>query len=109
MDGALYYNNPIKIANNERKLLWSDVAESHPDIMLSIGTGQNLQETMACLRSGARSQNEQEKQKTARGYGKMDAAEKKVTSRTRRIFRAAGNVKNFFNVLVSPSHLYLEY
>ncbi|KAE8444662.1 hypothetical protein EG329_014318 [Mollisiaceae sp. DMI_Dod_QoI] len=101
MDGALYYNNPIKIANNERKLLWSDVAESHPDIMLSIGTGQNLQETMACLRSGARSQNEQEKQKTARGYGKMDAAEKKVTSRTRRIFRAAGNVKNFFNVLVN--------
>lgn len=105
MDGALYYNNPIKIANNERKLLWSDVADNEPDLVLSIGTGQNLEETVTCIKQGLRSQNEGEKRKTARGYGKMDAAEKRTTSRTARMFRVASNVKNFFNVLVSLTHL----
>lgn len=41
LDGAIYYNNPVKVADNERKLLWPDVAESSPDIILSIGTGMN--------------------------------------------------------------------
>jgi hypothetical protein len=38
IDGALYYNNPVRVANQERKLLWPDVASQPPDIMLSIGT-----------------------------------------------------------------------
>lgn len=38
-DGALYHNNPIIVANHERKLIWPDIAASHPDIVLSIGTG----------------------------------------------------------------------
>jgi patatin-like phospholipase/acyl hydrolase len=101
LDGALYFNNPIKIANNERKLLWPEVADCHPDLMLSIGTGQNQEETEAGVARGARSQNELEKRKTAKKYGKTDAAEKKQTSRPRRVFRAAGNAKNFFSVLVS--------
>ena len=41
LDGAIYYNNPVKVADNERKLLWPDVAESSPDLILSIGTGMN--------------------------------------------------------------------
>jgi hypothetical protein len=36
-DGALKFNNPVRIADNEMKLLWPDKA--HPDILLSIGTG----------------------------------------------------------------------
>lgn len=39
LDGALYHNNPAHVANTERKLLWPDVADSHPDILLSLGTG----------------------------------------------------------------------
>lgn len=38
IDGALYYNNPIRVANQERKLLWPDVESQPPDIVLSIGT-----------------------------------------------------------------------
>ena len=40
-DGALWYNCPIEVAMRERRLLWPDVAESHPDIVLSLGTGVN--------------------------------------------------------------------
>ena len=41
LDGALYHNNPASVANHERKFLWPDVAESPPDILLSLGTGKN--------------------------------------------------------------------
>ena len=44
LDGAIYYNNPVRIANHERKFLWPDVADSPPDILLSIGTGKNGQQ-----------------------------------------------------------------
>ena len=40
-DGAFYNNNPVRVAHRERKLLWPDVASRHPDIFLSIGTGQD--------------------------------------------------------------------
>ena len=39
LDGALYHNNPVSIANSERRLLWTDVANQHPDILLSLGSG----------------------------------------------------------------------
>ena len=39
LDGAIYHKNPVEIANHERKLLWPDTAEMHPDILLSVGTG----------------------------------------------------------------------
>lgn len=39
MDGALYHNNPVRIADAEWKLIWSRSPVTHPDIMLSIGTG----------------------------------------------------------------------
>ena len=38
-DGGLYYNNPVEIADAERKMIWPESALDHPDIMLSIGTG----------------------------------------------------------------------
>lgn len=41
LDGALYYNNPVHVAYREAKLIWPDVAESPPDLLLSIGTGVN--------------------------------------------------------------------
>lgn len=45
LDGGLYHNNPVHIANRERKLLWPAIANKHPDMLLSIGTGQNLSES----------------------------------------------------------------
>ncbi|KAH7122438.1 hypothetical protein B0J11DRAFT_437907 [Dendryphion nanum] len=39
MDGALYNNNPIRIADTEWKLIWSASPCDHPDLMLSLGTG----------------------------------------------------------------------
>jgi patatin-like phospholipase/acyl hydrolase len=41
LDGAIYHNNPVRLAQRESKLLWPDVANRDPDIFLSIGTGQH--------------------------------------------------------------------
>jgi hypothetical protein len=40
VDGAVFHNNPVRIANYESKLLWPDADQQPPDILLSIGTGQ---------------------------------------------------------------------
>ncbi len=37
-DGAIYHNNPIQIADKERKLIWPDLEKEYPDIVVSIGT-----------------------------------------------------------------------
>ena len=39
LDGALYHNNPVRVADLERRLIWPDTDNSPPDILLSIGTG----------------------------------------------------------------------
>lgn len=39
MDGALYHNNLIRIANTEWELVWSRGPITHPDIMMSLATG----------------------------------------------------------------------
>lgn len=41
LDGALYNNNPVRVADLERRLIWPDTEYSPPDILLSIGTGCN--------------------------------------------------------------------
>lgn len=41
LDGAFYNNNPARIAEQERKVLWPDIADSAPDIFLSIGTSKD--------------------------------------------------------------------
>lgn len=41
-DGGIYHNNPVQIADRERKLIWPEppgMEDPHPDIILSIGTG----------------------------------------------------------------------
>jgi patatin-like phospholipase/acyl hydrolase len=44
LDGAFYNNNPARIAHQESKLLWPDVADHCPDIFLSIGTSKDSQQ-----------------------------------------------------------------
>jgi hypothetical protein len=39
LDGGFYYNNPVCIAAQERKLIWPGMASYPPDILISIGTG----------------------------------------------------------------------
>ncbi|KAI4668760.1 uncharacterized protein J4E78_002588 [Alternaria triticimaculans] len=41
VDGAVFHNNPVRIANYESKLLWPDADQRPPDLLLSIGTGQH--------------------------------------------------------------------
>jgi len=41
VDGALYHNNPIQVADLERKLLWPADGYNYPDFVLSIGTAYN--------------------------------------------------------------------
>jgi hypothetical protein len=41
VDGGLYYNNPIQVADLERRLLWPTDGNSYPDFVLSIGTAYN--------------------------------------------------------------------
>lgn len=50
LDGAVFYNNPVRIANYESKLLWPDAEECHPDILLSIGTGHHEADTDGILK-----------------------------------------------------------
>ena len=42
LDGALFHNNPVRVAYQESKRIWPDVAHCHPDILLSIGTSHHL-------------------------------------------------------------------
>ena len=43
LDGALYYNNPARVANMECKLIWPDTVNYPPDVLLSIGTGHDAE------------------------------------------------------------------
>jgi len=99
MDGGLYYNNPIKIANHERRLLWPDVTDSHPDIVLSTGAGQNLEVTETEVESGTKSKSDLDKRKDAKSYGKLEV--KKLKSRRLLLFDTVKMVKSFFSGLVS--------
>lgn len=38
IDGGIWHNNPVNIADSERKLIWADTAHLPPDILLSIGS-----------------------------------------------------------------------
>ncbi|KAL8687035.1 MAG: hypothetical protein Q9224_005271, partial [Gallowayella concinna] len=41
LDGALYHNNPVRVADMERRLIWPETEDSPPDLLLSIGTSCN--------------------------------------------------------------------
>jgi patatin-like phospholipase/acyl hydrolase len=51
LDGAFYNNNPVKVGNRERQLLWPDVQDNDPDLLLSIGTSQHQQAIVEEFRS----------------------------------------------------------
>ncbi|QDS77600.1 hypothetical protein FKW77_001933 [Venturia effusa] len=38
VDGAIWHNNPINIAEQERKLIWPELEDRYPGITLSLGT-----------------------------------------------------------------------
>ena len=74
LDGGLYFNNPVKVADSERKLIWPDVADKHPDILLSLGTGQDARVIQQSLpsdgghleSSGSNGHTKEDKLKSAR-------------------------------------------
>jgi patatin-like phospholipase/acyl hydrolase len=41
-DGAFYHNNPARMAHNEYKSIWPDIANLQPDIFVSLGTSQDI-------------------------------------------------------------------
>jgi hypothetical protein len=47
VDGGLYHNNPVKIADAESKAIWPNNRAYHPDILLSLGTGFDKPKTTA--------------------------------------------------------------
>ncbi|OCL09871.1 hypothetical protein AOQ84DRAFT_220281 [Glonium stellatum] len=47
IDGALFHNCPVQIAESERRLIWDDANGSPPDILLSVGTGRGQQPSPA--------------------------------------------------------------
>ena len=69
MDGGLYYNNPARAANLEYKLIWPEIAKCHPDIFLSLGTGQKLADTEKRLRKGSKSTTMTENRRNAMRLG----------------------------------------
>ncbi|KAI1124855.1 hypothetical protein F5Y10DRAFT_284739 [Nemania abortiva] len=65
IDGAVLHNNPVRIADSERKILWPD--NQVPDLFLSIGTGSSP--TLSRV-----------------GSEKMSAARKGIVSHTRYLY-----------------------
>ncbi|KAK0798267.1 hypothetical protein LTR75_009566 [Friedmanniomyces endolithicus] len=38
LDGGLHHNNPVLVADSERKLIWPEIANDEPDLVVSVGT-----------------------------------------------------------------------
>ncbi|KAI9789319.1 MAG: hypothetical protein M1816_006208 [Peltula sp. TS41687] len=94
LDGALNHNNPVVVAWREKNLIWPDVLSKHPDLLLSLGTGQNKREIDSELaKGGTRRQNRNSSDRSTR----EDSASTKNSKR----FGAWQGVKNYFSVLVN--------
>ena len=98
LDGALNHNNPVYIAWREKKLIWPDVLSRHPDIFVSLGTGQHKAELDAKLKRGATSKPSREAKTKQSNVGKTT-----FTRATSKRYRAWEGMKNYFSVLVSLS------
>lgn len=101
LDGALFFNNPVRLAFNERRFLWPDVADTPPDIVLSLGTGQNAQAITSAI--GDEPMSRMPKSRT------LCLPESKFV-RLKKAFRDSsdrqpGFIKNMAVALVSPAHL----
>ena len=90
LDGAINHNNPVVVARREARLLWPDVESQRPDIVLSLGTGQNAEKMEQKLRAlGGQSLETHLKSKLQpRGDNKKR-------------YRSWKGVRNFFSILVS--------
>lgn len=97
LDGALYYNNPARVANLECKIIWPDTVNYPPDILLSIGTGHDAES------SASKIQNRNEHVRT-RAPKQVELPHKKKTQKiiqlgyVRRLFQGMKNrVDNMTN------------
>ncbi len=109
LDGAIYYNNPVRVANHERKFLWPDVAENPPDILLSIGTGMNGERVekeqplgLPGLSSAVRQTKPKSRNKTAKWLNKLNPKAEKTLKKEKH----SRFVSKFFNVLVRDATLF---
>ncbi|OAP64799.1 hypothetical protein AYL99_00771 [Fonsecaea erecta] len=91
LDGAINHNNPVIVAKRERRLLWPDVESRHPDIFLSLGTGQHAAEMTRKLEKLS-------------GHSREDhirrRQQKEVPRDSRKRYRAIKGIQNYFSVLV---------
>lgn len=46
----MYHNNPIQIADKERKLIWPSLKNKYPDITLYVGTTYNTNAKASTLK-----------------------------------------------------------
>ena len=98
LDGAIYYNNPVKVANSERKLLWPDVADAPPDIILSVGTGMNRRKVQEELKDESTKQSviRQTKPKSTGRFSRFKQNMKAQSAK----MKPLGLVSKYFEVLV---------
>lgn len=54
LDGAIFHNNPIAIAERERKLIWRSLRDECPDILVSIGTSFSSERDRSEINRGNR-------------------------------------------------------
>ena len=99
MDGALYYNNPCKVAHHERKAIWPDVSNRHPDLLLSLGTGHNRAATEKGIEEGLKSETYAYQRRNAKRVGKANREDAEGLDGLRRW--AHQRMKRPFAVLVS--------
>lgn len=91
LDGALYHNNPIRIADLERRLVWPDTQLLPPDILLSIGTScnnsirQEAQNNLHSPRSGSLVEDDR--------YG-VPKGKKRITNKSKVINMMKNRVEN---------------
>ncbi|KIW97974.1 uncharacterized protein Z519_01558 [Cladophialophora bantiana CBS 173.52] len=91
LDGAINHNNPAIVAKRERRLLWPDVESRHPDIFLSLGTGQHAVEMGQKLNRLSGHSREDQLRRMQQKEGSRDPPKK---------YRAWKGIKNYFSVLV---------
>jgi len=67
IDGSIRCVNPALIAENERKLIWKDVAHRDPDVLLSLGTGQYRFQVLTRMGDHAKGASQMEHAETLAG------------------------------------------
>lgn len=92
LDGALNHNNPVYIAWREKKQIWPDVLSKHPDILVSLGTGQHKTEVDKLKRSGPI--------KPKRSASDRLPSTSDVPRASSKRYKAWNGVRNYFSVRV---------